>query len=142
MEARLRGALWAVVAAICVGTPLELLLLEHWGSPIQAVPFALSALGLLAAAAVLLRPGPTTIKASRWAMALVGLGGLFGTWEHLEHNAEFAVEIDSTIGGSALLVEALTGANPLLAPGIFCLAALAGLAATWNQQIRARGPKP
>lgn len=132
MEARLRGALWALAAAILLGTPAELALMEHWEEPPQWIPFGLSVLGLLAIAAGALAPSRATVKAARWVLGLCAAGGLFGMFEHLEHNAGFAMEIDSTLGGSALVVEAITGANPLLAPGIFVVAALAGLAATWG----------
>ena len=132
MEGKLRQALWAIAALIAIGTPAELALTAHWGDPPQIIPFVLSALALLAIGAAVARPSATTVKGARYTMVFIGLGAIFGVWEHLEHNAAFAMEIDSSIGGAALVTEAVFGANPLLAPGIFGVLAIAGLAATWG----------
>ncbi len=137
-ETRLRQALWAIAASICVVAPVELALSEHWEPGPQLIPFALSAVGLVAITAATLRPGPTTLKASRWGMAVLLAGAAFGVWEHLEHNFEFAAEIAPNAQFGELAIEALMGANPLLAPGIFGVAALCGLAAAWAHPLARR----
>jgi hypothetical protein len=64
-------------------------------------------------------------------MLLVGLGSLFGLYEHIEHNLAFELEIRPTAAVNDVFMEALKGASPLLAPGILGLAALIALAATY-----------
>lgn len=123
VEQRLRQVIWGAALAILVGTPAELVLTEHWGDPPQWIPFGLSAVGLLAIGAAWLRPSPGTLKALRWAMAVLAMGGIFGMWEHVEHNYAFAAEIGPTKAVTAWMIEAVWGANPLLAPGIYVVAA-------------------
>lgn len=128
-ESRLRTAVWAIAALVCVGTPIELLLTGHWEPGPQLIPFALSIAGLVAIGFAALRPSVATFRAARWTMGLLCAGGLFGMWEHLEHNWTFAAEIDPEAGVSSLVLEAVAGANPLLAPGIFVVIGLLGFAA-------------
>jgi hypothetical protein len=49
--------------------------------------------------------------------------GLLGIYEHLENNFKFALEIRPNAVLSNVFWESLSGANPLLAPGILALAA-------------------
>ncbi len=119
-----------VVIGVCVGVPAELVLTEHWGSPPQIIPFVLCAFGALAAGWALVAPGRPSRIGLRAAMALLGLGSLFGTFEHIEHNAEFAAEIDAGIGAAELVTEAITGANPALAPLFLLVAVVLGVAAS------------
>ena len=115
-----------------MGLVAELALLSHWESTPQIVPFALALLAALAAVVRLLRPGPATLWPARGIFALCLLGGAFGIFEHLEHNWDFAAEIDATATTAMLLEEAITGGNPALAPGAFGLLGLMGLLSTWR----------
>jgi hypothetical protein len=68
-------------------------------------------------------------------MTLVALGSLIGVWEHIAGNLSFALEIhpDLTIGQRVLA--ALSGANPLMAPGMLALAAILAIAATYAHPV-------
>lgn len=113
----LRRAVAVLAGITCLGLAAELALAGHWESPVQVLPFVLAVLGLVGAGLGLARRRGTTVIGG-----LVGLGGVFGVWEHLEHNYGFAAEIDTSAATSDLLVAALTGGNPLLAPGAFLVA--------------------
>ena len=129
--ARLRIFLLSVSGALCLGTVIELWLAEHTEGT-QLVPFVLCGLGLLVVVRMLLRPGRATAWGLRAIMGIVALGSVFGIYEHLEHNAGFYLEIHPNAATAEVVWGALTGANPLLAPGILALAALLAWAATYH----------
>jgi len=128
---RLRRFLLVLAGSLCIGTVVDLLLVEHRQDLVQFIPFILSGLGLIAVAAALFRPQRTTLRALQIVMVLNILGSLFGVYEHVEHNMAFALEIRPNTTTSAAFWAALSGANPLLAPGILALAAIIALAATY-----------
>jgi hypothetical protein len=138
VEQRLRTFLLVTTAGICVFTVAELWLTEHMESAIQLIPFVLCGVGLIAVLAALFRPRRGTLWTLRLVMALLIAGSLFGIWEHLEGNIGFALEIRPTATTSEVLVEALKGANPLLAPGILGLAGMLALAATYAHPALAK----
>ncbi len=128
---RLRRFLLVLAGSLCIGTVVDLLLVEHRQDLVQFIPFILSGLGLIAVAAALFRPQRTTLRALQIVMVLNILGSLFGVYEHVEYNMAFALEIRPNTTTSAAFWAALSGANPLLAPGILALAAIIALAATY-----------
>jgi len=128
---RLRRFLLVLAGSLCFGTVVDLLLVEHRQDLFQLIPFVLSRLGLIAVLAALLRPQRTTLRMLQIVMVLNILGSLFGVYEHVEHNMAFALEIRPNTTTSAAFWAALSGANPLLAPGILALAAIIALAATY-----------
>lgn len=138
-ERGLRAFLFASSALACVGAVAELAVIEHFGNPVQLVPFALAAAAIAALAAAWARPSPRSLRALRGVMVVVALGGVFGAWEHVEHNYAFAAEIRPNDPPSELVRDALLGANPLLAPGLFVLIALLGAAGTWRHPVLSRG---
>jgi hypothetical protein len=125
-----RRSLLLIAAAMCVITPIELILSEHYGEPLQMIPFILCGLGLLAVGAVWFHPARLTIWGLRGAMALLGLGSALGIALHGWGNFEFAQEIQRNASFGDLISGTLVGGNPLLAPGILLLAALLALLAT------------
>jgi hypothetical protein len=129
---RLRRFLLLLAAGLCVGTVVELALTEHTGEPLQWVPFALCGLGFAAIAAALLSPRRATFLTLRGVMLLMMLGSLLGIYEHIQGNIGFALEIRPHAGVSAVFLDALAGANPLLAPGILALAGVIALAAIYH----------
>ena len=131
VEQRLRTFLLVLAGWLCVGTIIELLLVGHTETVVQFIPFVLCGAGLVAVVAALLRPRRGTLCALRGIMVLLLAGSLFGIYEHVEGNLAFALEIRPGAAVSAVWTEALTGAAPLLAPGILGLAALLALAATY-----------
>lgn len=128
---RLRTFLLALAAFMALGTIVELVLTEHWDGPPQILPFILCGLSFLAIVAVLLRPTRGTIRLMRGITGITFAGSLFGVFEHIEHNFGFAQEIQPNAAGSELIWSALSGANPLLAPGILAFTALLALAASY-----------
>jgi hypothetical protein len=115
---------------------IELGLSEHFESPIQVLPFVLCSLGLVALALDRYRPGRRSRNLLRASMLLVALGGAFGVYEHLEHNLAFELEIHPSLTASALWLEALMGASPLLAPGVLAVIGVLVAASTYGEVQR------
>jgi hypothetical protein len=137
-EAGLRRFLLGAAAASSVAIPVELLLQGHTESPVQALPFVACAVGLLGAATFARRPGRRSARLLRLAAGLGALLGAFGTFEHLEHNYAFEAEIRPSAPAADLVLAALTGASPPLAPGALVLVAALLFAATWRHPALAR----
>lgn len=132
---RLRTFLLALAAFLSIGTVVELAFTKHWESPIQLIPFVLCGLGLIAIALFLFKPMHRNITLLRWVMILNFVGSLFGIFEHVEENINFALEIKPSTAGLDLILKGLGGANPLLAPGMLAFAALIALAATYYHPL-------
>lgn len=128
---RLRRFLLINVALLFAATILELALSEHFQETLQLIPFVLSAAGLLAVGAVWFRPTRGTILTLRGVMLLIMLGSLTGVLLHLRGNFAFELDIRPNAALGDVVLEALTGAAPLLAPGILALGALLAIAATY-----------
>jgi len=128
---RLRTFLLWLAVLLSAGALVELWAADHTEEPLQWVPFVLCGLSLIVLAAALLRPQRGVLLALRGVMVLMVLGSLLGIYEHVAGNIAFAQEIRPTTAGFDLLLEGLTGANPLLAPGMLAVAALIALAATY-----------
>jgi hypothetical protein len=139
-EEGLRRGLLVLALVTAVGLAAELVLLSHWESLPQILPFVLSGLATLVVVIRLMKPVPATLWPSRAVFAFCLLGGAFGVFEHLEHNWEFAAEIDASATPVTLVQEAITGANPALAPGALGLLGLLGLLATWRASSAADAP--
>lgn len=138
--ARLRRFLLGLAAFICVGTMVELALANHWAGLVQLLPFLLAGASLFAIGAVLLHPHRGRLRLLRWITGLTLAGSLFGVFEHVEHNIEFALEIRPNAVVSDVFLEALGGANPLLAPGILAFMAILALAATYYHPALQKEP--
>jgi len=128
----LRRILLAVVLVGIAGLSAELLLLEHYEDVWQWTPLALLAAGIVAGAAVALRPGRGVLLAFRAVMAVYIVGGALGAYLHLRGNMEFERESDPALTGTALLWESLRGATPALAPGSLAQLGLVGLALAYR----------
>ncbi|HEX2619849.1 MAG TPA: hypothetical protein VHL11_06875, partial [Phototrophicaceae bacterium] len=103
----------------------------HVKETLQLIPFGLCFLGFLAVTAVLLRPQRLTILVLRITMVGVAAGSLLGMYLHLKTNLDFELEIRPNAAIGDVLMEALKGASPLLAPGILALVAVLAIAATY-----------
>lgn len=128
---RLRLFLLGLSAFMCVGVLVELSLINHLEEPIQALPFILAGAALAVIAWVLARPGRAALLTLRGVMALTALGSLIGVYEHIAGNVAFEMEIRPNASLGQIILPALGGANPLLAPGILGLAAVIAIAATY-----------
>jgi hypothetical protein len=135
IEQRYRTFLLLLSGFMCLGTIVELWLEEHTETAVQLIPFILCGLGFLIILWVLFSTNRTNLLILRGTMLLVGLGSIFGVYEHIEHNLAFELEIRPTAAVSDVFMEALKGASPLLAPGILGLAALIALAATYYHPV-------
>lgn len=130
----LRRVLLALALLGVFATATELALIGHWGSPARLIPWALL---LLAGVTLLLaawKPGVRTLWSLRVALVIVALGSGVGVLEHAAGNLVTAREV---AGGAALplrelVLGALTGGAPALAPGILVQVALLGLAFTYR----------
>ncbi len=132
VELGLRRAFLALVVASALGACLELALSGHTETRVQLVPFGLAALGTLCAVGVWFSPSKNMLRGLQGAMTVVALGGLFGIWEHLEHNYAFEAEIRPAASTIELVTQAIFGASPALAPGMFLVMAAMGFAAAWR----------
>jgi len=133
-ETGLRRALLAGCALALIGTVAELAIARHTGSLVQWLPFLLTGAMLPALIAFARWRGGWTRRLLRTAAVVLLLGGAFGVFEHLEHNAAFEAEIRPEAPSHEVWWEAVFGASPLLAPGIFGVAGLLAAAATWRHR--------
>jgi hypothetical protein len=136
---RLRKFLLLTSALLLVGTVVELWLINHSETFVQLIPLILCGLGLIAVCAALLRPRRATLLVLRACMGLVAAGGLFGLYQHIENNLGFHRELHPNASTGELLMGALGGANPLLAPGILALTAALAVAATYAHPALVKG---
>ncbi|HKR01519.1 MAG TPA: hypothetical protein VJT09_12650 [Pyrinomonadaceae bacterium] len=136
---RLRRFLLTVSAMLFCGTVVELWLVGHDETIVQLIPFALCGLGLLIVVAVLLRPRRAVLMPLRACMGLILLGSLFGIYQHIAGNVEFQREVNPNATGREVLMGAVGGGNPLLAPGVLALAAVLAMAATYQHPALGEG---
>jgi hypothetical protein len=132
---RLRVFLLGLTAALLVGALVELVFSEHTAEPVQIVPFILCALGLIAIATALLSPQRRSLLLLSITMGLVGIGSLFGMYEHIMNNIAFQLEIDPNLTLPQQIATGLGGANPLLAPAILGIAAILALASVYQHPL-------
>lgn len=128
---RLRVLMLILAACLCLGAIVELALQEHFKEPKQLIPFGLCAVGFVAVLAVLFRPHRNTIRVLRVVMVFLALGSLLGLYFHLQNN--FGLELEMRPGATPgdVIMQALTGASPMLAPGILALTAVLAIAGTY-----------
>jgi hypothetical protein len=119
---------------------VELLLVNHKEDAVQLVPFVLCAIGVIAVLVVLLRHRRATVRALRVCLILVVCGSVFGIYEHLANNIAFQREIKPNAPMADVLVSAIAGGNPLLAPGTLAIAAVLALAATYYHPALSEPP--
>lgn len=136
---RLRQFLLVFSALLFVGAVIELWLIGHNEEFVQLIPFGLCGLALAAVLLVLFLPRRALILGLLVCMGLVMLGSLFGVYEHVTGNAEFEREINPNASTGNVIMGALGGANPLLAPGVLGVAAMLSLAAIYHHPALERG---
>jgi len=99
-------------------------------------------IGLIATAAVYVRPGVRTLKVFRIVMVLFIAIGVLGLYFHFKGNVEFALERDPSLSGFRLVWKSLRGATPALAPGALSQLGLLGLVFTFRHPALASGNEP
>ena len=136
----LRLLLLATFVVGVVGTSVELLLIEHYEEIWQLSPLVLMAASLLVLAWYGVTRSPAAIRLFRGVLALFALAAGVGVVLHYQGNVEFELERAPTLGGLALVWEAVRGATPALAPGAMLQLALIGLAWSFRHPaLDARG---
>ena len=131
-ESGLRSVLFWASVGTYVGAIVELALVEHWHGWQQWLPFVMAGAGVAAAVAASRALTSRTVRALRAVSALVVVGSVAGMVLHVRGNAEFALEVRPDTTGLDLVLEAATGASPLLAPGMMAVAAVLGAAWSWR----------
>lgn len=127
--------LLAIASIAFIVTPVELWLTGHYESALQWIPFILCGVGLVSIGLVYFRPTRGTIWLLRLVMGAVSVGGIWGMVLHLLNNFAFELEIRPNATAIDVALEALRGANPLLAPGILVFGALLGLLFTYAHPL-------
>lgn len=138
VERRLRLFLLLLAASVYPMTLAELWFEDHTQEPLQFVPFVICGLGLIAIAAVLLRPTVTTLWSLRMVMLATIAGSMLGVFEHFQGDISFQRDIRPNASYTELLSHAIHGAAPILAPGILAFAAFLALASTYAHPLLAR----
>lgn len=93
VESRLRRLLLIIVILIFIGTLIELSLQEHFEGLIQKIPAYLSLRGALGVLWVYLHPNRWSIYTLRVIMLVLGLGGIYGIYQHFTNNLAFELQI-------------------------------------------------
>lgn len=132
---RLNRFLFFLAAGMFLGTIAELLAAKHYDDTIQLVPFALCGIGLVALAALKLRPSASVVLAIRAMMLVIAAGSLLGVYEHVTGNLEFVHEVRRNADRMTVITDTLQGGAPVLAPGILAIGAIITLAATYAQRV-------
>jgi len=138
--ARLTNLLYGLAAVMFGGTIIELLAAKHYQEPMQLIPFALCAAGLVAVLLAWKRPGRATVQGMRGLMVVTTAATLLGIWKHIEGNIGFIHEMHPTTSGWPLIYGALTGRAPLLASGALAMAAATAIAASFAAGWSLRAP--
>ena len=128
-----RRLILAIVVVGIAGIGAELVLLEHWESPLQWTPFIGMGAATLVIVAAGMRPTRRRILVLRATMLALIVIGAVGTWLHWRSNALLELEMNPAAAGWPFVRRVLFGGTPLLAPGAVLHLGLIGLAATWRQ---------
>jgi hypothetical protein len=125
--------LLGLLAIGLTGTTAELWFMGHHEDWRQIVPLA--AMGVSAVTMLWLVATWSTgaVRVFRVCMVALMISGATGAVLHFRANMEFQLEMDPTLGGSALVSKVLHAkAPPALAPGNMALLGLLGLVGVWR----------
>lgn len=127
-ECWLRRALLTAAAATYIGAAVELVLVEHYEGVWQLVPFGVIAVGLLAIGMAWSAPTERA-RVLKVVGAVAVVASVLGVYFHLEGNWTLVAEVRPDQSAAARAWDALSGGNPLLAPGMVALAGVLGAVA-------------
>jgi hypothetical protein len=123
-----RQCLLAVLAFGLVGSGIDLVLLGHYETAVQAVPLVFIALALVVLIWHRIRGDRLSMRALQAMMVLFFIAGVAGAGLHLKGAVEFQVEIDPSQSRWDLLTKAMHAkAPPIMAPGVMVQLGLVGL---------------
>jgi len=135
----LRRCLLALVLLSVGGTAVELAMVRHWKTPVQAVPWVMLVVATGAAVLLASRPSPRTVWTVRVLAVVIAISAAFGVYEHIQENYD-AGPLDQryettwdTMPAAAKWWAAISktvGPAPPIAPAVLGQAALGLLFAT------------
>jgi len=131
----LRVSVLAIASLAFIVTPVELWLTGHYENALQWIPFILCGMGLVAIGTVYFHPARWSVWGLRLVMVVVGVGGVWGMVLHLLNNFDFELEIRPNATATDVILDALRGANPLLAPAILVFGAMLALLFTYAHPV-------
>lgn len=130
---RIRRLLLALLAFGLCGTTSELWLMGHHEDWKQIIPLAVMGASAIVMAWLVVSWSTRAARVFRLCMLLLMLSGATGSVLHFRANMEFQLEMDPSIGGTALMTKVLHAkAPPALAPGNMALLGLLGLVGVWR----------
>lgn len=132
-----RRIILALLLLGLLGTGTELILLGHFENSRQLIPLALIAMGLVVLAWHVVDRGRASVRALRFTMILLVMGGLAGLVFHYRGNTEFQLEVNPSLRGLELFLKVMRAkAPPALAPGAMIHLGLLGLVnAYWHPAL-------
>ena len=109
--------------------PAELALSGHTEGFLQLIPFIVSGVAIVSIGIWHLNKSTASLVLMRVVMVLSCAASVVGGIQHFLHNLELELEIRPGSVWTDVFVETISGASPLLAPGVLFLAGLMVLAA-------------
>jgi hypothetical protein len=119
---------------IFIGTLVELSTLHHTSEELQIIPFILLPLGMLLGILMLVKTSPMIQKILVIGMWVVAVGGIIGMIVHVFGNLESVFEGGRQMAFGQILMTAIGGRNPLLAPGTLTIGAAMILAVSYAKK--------
>ena len=138
MESWYRHFLLILAVSTFCFIPAELALSGHTEGFYQLIPFVVSGLSLLLIGIWWISKSDWSLKLTRGAMLVSCAASLLGSIKHFQHNLEFELEIRPGTVWTDVFWETISGASPLLAPGILFLAGVMALAALYKWPSESR----
>lgn len=129
--------LLGVLALGLTGTTAELWFMGHYEDWWQIVPLAVMGTSAVVLVWVAVTWSSWAIRLFRVCMLALMLSGATGAVLHFRANMEFQLDMDRTLGGTALVSKVLHAKTPpALAPGNMALLGLLGLVGVWRMSGR------
>ncbi len=123
-----RILLLTFILAAC-GTGIELMLVGHIEDAWQWVPQALLLISIVLLLFYAVSRRPLYMRFFQLTMFLFMISGVVGIWLHYQSKVEFKLELNPSLHGLDLFLDAIKGATlpPVLAPGMMIQLGLVGL---------------
>src|SRR5262245_13269606 len=131
--ARLRQSMLALLVLGLVGVTIELVLLQHYDSVPQIIPFLTIGFALASVIWHIASGSATTVRALQMVMVAMVVAGIVGIVLHYRGSLAFQLDIDPSQSNWSLFTKTIRAkAPPALAPGAMAQLGLLGLAYTWR----------
>lgn len=139
-RSRLSSAVLIVALLATGGIATELLLIGHWSSPAMMIPWAVVVGEVAAISLAATPPRPWRLRLVRGFAVVTMIAGWFGMIEHLAANATFIQELHPEKSRLSIVIEALSGGVPTLAPLAIALPAILAALTTLTSRGRPLPP--